>query len=852
MNIQREARRIKLSESRTSWEDKSTSEVAAGKLEVMEKFFTPLPHSSGRISKGRKKEVSRWEGTRKQYYRESLSSSSSSSPWSSESNFRVHSQFPGYNSRAPHSRSCIDLSLGKGKGSEDKRDFVVRQDVSRMKKAGRDKTDSFSPGRTRAGSTKKSDLGDTKDGVTDNKSGVNNIKAFNNGSRRAKSMEALSQKETRKRQGKDKKRVTEDKQRFSRFLDEITIQVLSPSNLNSLGVKERQNPGNQDQWKNSSTDSSGSKGKRSQCDPAVEQQEGRIKGKGKMGPTTKARVGTDTSELRRRRNMSSTSPDSLSSAQQRGEREDKNVGSSAVGHQPRRPSRRPTQEKGGKSTEQMEREKKEEVVSGGLLKGKSQHNEKAQNRRKEKFSGTHISSQKQEANLQSSVASILRHLPAEMLESSKVLHQATDSGNQAEIIQDKKSSAISSQTGHVDINSSSLNTESHITPRLTAFTPWSPRRERSLPALHTLYTSTESECSLEDTTPACRLLPPRFPNLGESFSEDWKDDQNTEICNSRSEQKRTGPSKSSQTIPSLLPALRSPQRIHPSRASSSESSGDDPLLRWANSPTYEPPVDYYSAQKILDNLLGLKTSSDISVPKPEVAGGFASVDASKIDGHLIRRESTYSNSQKNVVQKTEAKHMSYAASKDTLLASDQCTKPDSLLCNVHSPMPSPMPSPAEGSSHRLHPAETKIPPLPAKSSSFPGILVSPSQVHNPAEVGFRPVGKTEGSFHHKSEYLLPPCCLSTSTEPFNQLSDPFVLKSPSGNEPAPGNWEARDRQQEGQRERKPRKERTVTFHTVNNEVQSKQSLAKVRSKFMSSRFEDQGHEDSTSMDSTLL
>ncbi|KAM5138188.1 uncharacterized protein ACMZJ9_016779 [Mantella aurantiaca] len=940
MSIQREGRRIRLPESRTSWENKSTSEVAAGKLEVMEKFFTPVPHSSSqRPSKISPKEKSSWDGARNHYYKESMSSSSpssSSSPWSSESNFRVRAQFPGYNSRAPHSRSCNDLSLGKRRGNEDKRNFVLKHDVLHTKKSGHDGVDVLSPVRSRAGSAKKSHLGDSKEAGSSNICEREDKRILKNGGRRVRSMEALVEMETRKKEAKSKHktRVTEEKQKFSRFLDEITIQVLSPSNLNSLGVKERQNRGNRDQWKSSSTDSLSPSGKRSPHNPVAEHQEVRKKGKGKMGSATKAKVSAD--ELWRRRDKS-TSPDSVtSSTRHRGDREDTTLSASNTGHQPRRTSQRLSQEITGKPLEHIERDKKDGVVSG-VPKGKTQHIDRAQSsnlilesttkvpiippparwgdsgsqaasphtgknmenladhlrRIKDKFSGTQPSNQNQEANLNSSipsenveqdkdsmnqkitelldhlvraqsticaleklnVASLLRCLPADVLDSVKVPHQGPDGSIQREGIKcPSSSSAITSQMSNLAISSGNLNytkeentVESQSAPRVTAFTPWSPRRQKSFSALHTLHTSTESECSLEDTPPTCKLLSPRFPNIGESFSDDRKDDQTTDGCDSRSEQKHTGSSKSSLPLPSLLPAHRNPQRNHHSRASSTESSGEDPLISWIDAPSYEPPLDYHSAQKILDTLLGMKTS-DTNIAKSEI-DGFSTVEASKIDGHLIRSENKYSDSPKYVSSRTEAKHMPYSGvNKDNLHSSGQSSQHDRILCSVHSPMPSP----AGDSAHSLHPADSKLPPLPAKRTSVPGSFVTTYPTLSPVEVGFRPVGKNEGLIHHKSDYLIPTCYLPSPMQPIdslNQHSDPYALRSPTGTELAMGNWEGQSNQQEGQRERRSRKERTVTFSTM-NDGQSKQSLVTARSKFMSNKIAAQ--EDSTSMDSTLL
>lgn len=118
-----------------------------------------------------------------------------------------------------------------------------------------------------------------------------------------------------------------------------------------------------------------------------------------------------------------------------------------------------------------------------------------------------------------------------------VPHQGPDGSIQTEGIKCPSSShAITSQMSNLAISSGNLkntkeeNTaESQSAPTATTFSPWSPRRQKSISALHTLYTSTESDCSLEDTPPTCKILSPRFPNLGESFSDDRKDDHLTDV-----------------------------------------------------------------------------------------------------------------------------------------------------------------------------------------------------------------------------------------------------------------------------------------------------------------------------------
>ncbi|KAM3919712.1 uncharacterized protein RB166_014241 [Leptodactylus fuscus] len=940
MNTKQEVRRIRLSEPRTTWEDQGSAEVAAGKLEVMEKFFTPLPHSSGhRTDKGRRKEEASWEGIRDQYYKECLSSSSpssSSSPWSSESNFGVRGRFSGYQPHAPHSRSCNDLSMARTRGNGEKSDYIVKQkDIAHVRKADRESTERLSSGISKSGSSQKSHSGQARDVAPNSKSQQVDKRILKNGGRRAKSMEALAEKGIRKGQGNDKKKGTEEKQRFSRFLDEITIQVLSPSNLSSLGVKEKHSShGNREQWKNSSTDSSGSRGKRTQHSNAVEQEVKR-KGKAKSVSSTKAKMGAEPPGPRRNRDMS-TSPDSVSSSTWRREEiDDASLNASAVSHQPRRASHRTSQEKAmnsGNITE-IPKDKKEVMTSGGgVLKGKVQYSEKNQNsecatdaaakvpmtsqpswwggpggpalsphseknmenftdtsrRKNDKFSGTHATVQTQDTAHQPStenleqdkdslnqkitelldhlaraqsticaleklnVSSLLRHLPADMLESMKDHRQGPTGGLQTEDPQDFKStSTVSLQTSSIDNCSGDLKCnreegkeEGNPTQRRTAFTPWSPRRQRSFSALHTLYTSTESECSLEDTLPTCKLLSPRFPNLGESFSDDRKDDGNSDNCETRAEPKISGPLKPSPPLQSLLPTHRIPQQNHHVRGSSSESSGEDILMNWVEMRSQDPTLDYMSAQKILDTLLGLNPPSDrFVIPKSQTLVDFSS----KIEGHVMRSEIQLSNNPKGNPPTSDTKKMSYVASnrEDLHNYTERCPPPDNFVCNHYNPLHSPM----EDVNRRMPSTEFITPPLPAKRSSFSGNFADSCSVLSPVgEVGFRPLGKNEGSGHHKS---VPPSSLSIpdhSTDPPGQCI-PFVLRSPSGSESLMGTWEGQHPGQEGGRDRKVRKERVVTFHSMINDGSSKHSQ---RSKFMSNRFGDQGEGDNSSLDSTLL
>ncbi|XP_071974367.1 uncharacterized protein [Engystomops pustulosus] len=928
MNTKQEVRRNRLSEPRSTWEDQGSSEVAAGKLEVMEKFFTPLPHSSGhRAEKGRKKEEARWEGIRDQYYKECMSSSSpssSSSPWSSESNYGVRGRFSGYQSLAPHSRSCNDLSIARTKGNGEKNDYIVKQkDLEHLRKANRSSAERLSPGISRSGSTQKSHGGQTRDATPERKSRPDDKRTLKNGGRRARSMEALAEKQTRKGQGNGRRKGTEEKQKFSRFLDEITIQVLSPSNLNSLGVKERHSShSNREQWKNSSTDSSGSRGKRTQHSISGEQR----KGKGKA-EKAKTKMATEVPVPRRNRDMS-TSPDSVSSATwRRGERVEDNLGAST--HQPRRASRRMSHEKGMNSgnTTEIQNEKKES--GGSSIKGKVSYSEKSQNsgcatahttkmpitpqtswwgspsgpllsphseknlenftdtsrRKNDKFSGTHATVQIQDTDHQSStenldqdkdslnqkitelldhlaraqsticaleklnVSSILQHLPADKLDSMKESHRGPNSGLQIESKQDLKStSTISLQTSCADINSGDVKCnreeskeEGNATPRLTAFTPWSPRRQRSFPALHTLYTSTESECSLEDTLPTCKLLSPRFPNLGESFSDDRKDDGNSDNCETRTEQKLSGSLKPSLPLPSLLPTHRIPQPNHHARASSSESSGEDTLINWVEMRSQDPALDYMSAQKILDTLLGLTPPSDrFAVPKSQ---SFVEI-SSKIEGHVMRGEIQLPNYPKGNPSTSDSKNMPYTASHqdDFYNYNERSSQPDNMVYSYYNPLHSLH----DDLNRRMQSTDFITSPIPAKRSSFSGSFADTCPV---GEVGFRPLGKHEAAAHHKS---VPPSSLSIPdqpTDPHNQCI-PFVLRSPSGSESLMGTWEGQHHGQEGGKERKAKKERTVTFHTTINDSQPKHSQITVRSKFMPTRFGDQG--DNSSLDSTLL
>ncbi|KAM4017425.1 uncharacterized protein ACNLHF_007052 [Anomaloglossus baeobatrachus] len=859
MNTKQEVRRIRLSEPRATWEDQGSSEVAAGKLEVMEKFFTPLPHSSGhKVGKGRRKEEATWEGIRDQYYKECITSSSpssSSSPWSSESNFGVTGRFSGYHPLAPHSRSCNDLPAARARGNAEKRDYVVKpKDDTSVRKADRD-----GGGLCKSGSTQLSHSGHGRDVAPNSKSREDDKRLLKNGGRRAKSMEALAEKEIRKGQGNDRKRGAEEKQRFSRFLDEITIQVLSPSNLTSLGVKERHSShSNREQWKTSSTDSSGSRGNKPPHGTAAEQ-EVRRKGKGKSVSSAKTKIATEPTVFRRSRDLS-TSPDSASSSTwRRGEREE--LSASAVSHQPRRTTRRLPPEKGLKSGNVTEppKEKKEAVISGGgVLKGKVPYSDETQNRKNERFSGTTSTVQIQDPDHQSSiqtenldqdkdslnqkitelldhlvraqsticaleklnVSSLFHHLPADMLEAMKDSCQSPNSGTQTEGPRDFKSSTISSQTSCADSGSSDPKCnrddgkdEGIPAPRLTAFTPWSPRQQRSFPALHTLYTSTESECSLEDTLPSCKLLSPHFPSLGESFSDDRNDAGISDSCDTKTEQRKSGALKPSPPLPSLLPTHRTPQQSHV-RASSSESSGEDALINWAEMRSQDPALDYVSAQRILDTLLGFSTPSErFGIPKPPNLVDFSS----NIEGQFMKSDTEHSSNPKG---NPPIKNMPYTPSnQDDLHMYTERSSQDSFVGSHYNPLHIPN----DDINRRLQSTEFITPTLPAKKSQFSGHFPDTCPHLNPVgEIGFRPLGKNEGTTHLKS---VPPSSLSIPDPPMDPPSQciPFVLRSPSGSESIMGTWEGQHHGQDGGRDRKAKKERTVTFHTMINDGQPKHS-----------------------------
>lgn len=261
----------------------------------------------------------------------------------------------------------------------------------------------------------------------------------------------------------------------------------------------------------------------------------------------------------------------------------------------------------------------------------------------------------------------------------------------------------------------------------------------------------------------------------------------------------------------------------------------------------DPTLDYMSAQKILDTLLGLTTHSDrFAIPKLQ---NLVEV-SSKIEGHVIRSEFQPSNNTKRNPLTNDLKNIPYTASNQDdrhNYTESGPPHPDNFVCNHYNPLHSPN----DDLNRRLQSTEYITPPLPVKRSSFSGNFADSCPLLNPVgEVGFRPLGKNEGTTHYKSA---PPSSLSIPNHPADPPGQciPFVLRSPTGSESIMGTWDGQYHGQEGGRERKTKKERTVTFHTMINEGQPKHSQVTVRSKFMS-KFEEPGQGDNSSLDSTLL
>ncbi|XP_053305747.1 uncharacterized protein LOC128467993 [Spea bombifrons] len=929
MNRHRESGKIHLSEAKTSWEDQSGCEVAAGKLEVMEKFFTPLPHSAIRRSaKKEEEERSSWNRMKDPYNNASLSSSSpssSSSQWSSESSFRGQVGFPRYYSCAPHSRSCNDLSIARGKRNTYEKEAINMQQKGASELKQLESTEKIITSDNRVGSTKLKGYSPQR---KDDTHGGLEKKTLIEGGRRARSMEALAVKQSDKRQAKDNRKVIEQKQRFSRFLDEITIQVLSPSNLNSLGVKESQVVGALDPWKNSSTDSSGSREKR-RHDAMTERQEQRRKGRGK-GETTRPKVGANAPSPRRSRDMS-TSPDSASSSAWKKRTVKKTQSPPPIKQNPRKnKASNPqitSQEREIKGRSRLERiqwmreedckgdramlqeqapyidnpqncESSKELITqvpiipppdwwgdhGSSLPRQSNDNvPDTSSRNNESFPGTELNDQSRENNLHSAndnletnrdslnqkitelldhlvraqsticaleklnVSSLLRHLPPDMLDSVKTSHVSTDVGSHFKSLQDTTSAGISSETCCQDSNGSNLQCTAEKTmgvstgPLLTAFTPWSPKKQKFLPTLHSIYTSTESDCSLEDVLPACKLLPPRFPMLGESFSDDRKDGVTLDAAETRTENTVSASLKPTFPVPNLLPTHRVLPRKHHTRPNSSESSGDELHVNWGQIPSQE--LNYLSAQKILDTILGLSSSSEQSpATHPKNIGEYSNANVSP-NGYPRRADLQFTMS--DGVSRGDSNHLSNSAKcRDTSKNSERCS-PSCFSSTM--------------SSQAFHSSDYATPPLPAKRSPLPRSIRN--SFPNPSvidETGFHLTGQQASLLPYESECLRQSGSMCSqvpgySSDLFTDHSLPLSLKSPSGNESLIGDWDSfpQTKRPEDIPQRKPRRERTVHFQTL-NEVESREGQAALRSKFMATKVENKKLSDNASVDSTLL
>ncbi|KAJ1105927.1 hypothetical protein NDU88_003330 [Pleurodeles waltl] len=306
------------------WENPDSSKLQAGKREVMEKFFTPLGQE--RPTKENKKNVSplqerRW--ARSELFTTASSSPSSSSawsssPWSSEASIeREAFLVPSSRLPAQHSKSCVDLC---GQGLTFHKDGQRFQEspglsrrhsksVDRLAHRGQRLSDEM---RLHKATSRESSLASNEQAevvvpqmhprhLTVRSTGKGILKSGQSPRadiiRKAKSMEAITAKSvskvaplTRKSQEESqgsrknawketvrekegqstdragmKKRYMEEKQRFSTFLNEITRQVLSPSSLTSLGLKQQHlSPSShRKKHQSSSTDSSESKDSKS-------------------------------------------------------------------------------------------------------------------------------------------------------------------------------------------------------------------------------------------------------------------------------------------------------------------------------------------------------------------------------------------------------------------------------------------------------------------------------------------------------------------------------------------------------------------------------------------------------------
>ncbi|XP_017948722.2 flocculation protein FLO11-like [Xenopus tropicalis] len=454
------------------------------------------------------------------------------------------------------------------------------------------------------------------------------------------------------------------------------------------------------------------------------------------------------------------------------------------------------------------------------------------------------------------VSSELGKLTPNMLETIQASHQSPDGSSQVETPQNLLiPTRIFSEATSQDMSCSNVEKETikvPTEPRLTAFSPWSPGADKSFPVMHPLYSSTESDCSLEETLPRYRLLSPRFPNLGESFSDDRKDKVDSYDGETREDRRMPGGIRANLSLLNLLPAHR--LHSHCTRASSSESSGDDATLSWGQMLPQGPSFDYQSAQKILDTFLGFTSPTDKYSTSQNKS--MSITDATQTVDKMLKADQN--NQNRELVPRPNSKNVSSALqNKDALKLSARTSHAKS----PPSPSPSPLHHTRDEPYHRSHMAESRMPPIPAKRSPLPksaaNRFFSPKTVE---ETNFSPVGVQESSAHPKSEYLRPLVSVSTpgniSEYQHNNAMTAYVCQSPTGSEPIIKGWDCQGSHQnswpEGSTERKPRKEKTVHFHTLNSDEHNGKGQLTIKSKFMATRFEDQGLGDSTSLDSTLL
>ncbi|XP_039337880.1 uncharacterized protein LOC120369056 [Mauremys reevesii] len=306
------------------WDEAGGGQVHAGKLQVMEKFFTPLQHSKeGKVSE---RELSRchqqWMEGRIDRFSSSSSSAASSTTavsWSSEASLEKEAFLVGGPMSQPqHSQSCVDISRearalrwrGEGpashkaeepvslprlkKGHSQSVDRLSRQQgpqeaqsppraqaggESRLYKASslerslvfNEQTEILAPGLHKRAGALAPGKGILKNGAVAKGDGLRKAKSIETFPVRAgerepqgpptpraeEELELLPELGvTKKHHSTDQIKLVEEKLRFSEFLNEITRQVMSPSNLSSLGWKP---PETASASKGSGTDSSESK-----------------------------------------------------------------------------------------------------------------------------------------------------------------------------------------------------------------------------------------------------------------------------------------------------------------------------------------------------------------------------------------------------------------------------------------------------------------------------------------------------------------------------------------------------------------------------------------------------------------